>query len=505
MAKSKTIAKNTVIMYIRMFVMMIIGLYTSRVVLNTLGVDNYGIYNVVGGVVTMFSIISSSLSSSISRFLTFELGHGDIKKLKAIFSTSVIIQIAMAIGMLVIMEVVGIWFLNHKMNIAMERLSAANVVMHCSIVSFVIGLIGSPYNASIISHEKFGIFAYLTLSDAILKLLVVFLLSISPYDKLETYAVLLLGVSLLVQFVYYLYCRFQFEECKITWQFDKSLLREIGGFAGWSFFGNTSWILNSQGIDLLINLFFGVTLNAARGIANQVNSVVQGFVSNFMVTMNPQITKSYAQQDFKYLQKLVFSGAKYSYFLMLFFSLPLCLETKQILVLWLKIIPEYAVPFVRLSLVSTMVFVLGNTLTTSQSASGRIRKSAIVTSLLTFLEFPLTYLCFWLKMSPISCYIIHVFIYSLLIFVKIGLVKDYIHITYMGYCREVIFKALFVSLLSLIIPVLCYFNMPTGFVRLLIVCMVCMFASTVSIYYVGMEKNERQVVVSAILNKIKKK
>lgn len=504
MTNSKTIAKNTFIMYIRMFVMLLIGLYTSRVVLNTLGVTDYGIYNVVGGLVGMFSIVSSSFSSSISRYLTFEIGHGDKEKLNSIFSTAVFVLVVMAIGMLVVMEIVGSWFLNYKMNIPSDRLVAANLVMHCSIITFVVGLIASPYNAAIIAHERFGIFAYLTLSDAILKLLVVFLLSASHFDKLKTYAILLFMVSLLVQVVYYIYCKKQFEECHVSGKFHKGLFKELGGFAGWSFFGNASWIINTQGIDILINLFFGVTLNAARGIANQVTSVVQGFVSNFMIAMNPQITKSYAQQDYGYLQKLVFAGAKYSFFLMLFFSIPLCLETKQILVLWLKIIPEYGVSFVRLSLVSTMIFVLGNTLTSSQSASGKIKKSAIVTSLFTFLEFPFVYISFKMGMNPISCYVIHIVIFFLLVFVKIWLVKQYIHITYLDYCKEVLLKAFLVSIVSVMLPLICYTLFAEGMLRLLLVVVTSVFMSIFSIYLLGMNQNERRQFITIVVNKIRK-
>lgn len=502
MSQSGTIARNTLIMYIRMFVMMIIGLYTSRVILNTLGIEDYGIYNVVGGVVAMFSIISSSLSSSVSRFLTFEIGRGDFERLKQVFSTSVVVQIVLAIGVMIIIEILGVWFLNYKMNIPAARMEAANFVMQCSILSFGLSIINTPFNASIIAHERFGIFAYLTLSDSILKLLIVFLLSVTPYDPLKTYAILLLAVTVFVQLIYLIYCRRHFNECRFELKCNKALIKEMGGFAGWSFFGNTSWILNTQGIDILINLFFGVTLNAARGIANQVNNIVQGFVSNFMTALNPQITKSYAKGDFEYLQRLVFQGAKYSYFLMLFFALPLCLETKQILVLWLKIIPEYAVPFVRLTLISTMIFVLGNTLSTAQSSTGKMKVMAIGTSMVTFLEFPLVYVSFKLGMSAISCYLIHIFIYSVLLFVKINIVKRYIYISYMNFVQEVLFKVLLVTLLALIFPLFIILTMDDSFWRLLIIAFVGCLTTLISVFGVGMNSSERTYMLSFFLRKI---
>lgn len=502
MTNSKTIAKNTFIMYIRMFVMLLIGLYTSRVVLNTLGVADYGIYNVVGGVVSMFAIISSSLSSSISRFITFEIGHGDVSKLKEIFSTSVLAQVILAIFMFLIMELVGIWFLNYKMNIPVTRLDAANIVMHCSIITFVFGLINTPFNAEIIAHERFGIFAYITLAEACLKLLIVYLLDISPYDKLKTYAVLLLLVAIIFQIIYMAYCRNKFEECSISLKINKNLIKEMTGFAGWSFFGNASWILNSQGIDILINLFFGVTLNAARGIANQVNSVVQGFVSNFMVTMNPQITKSYAQNNFDNLHKLVFAGAKYSYFLMLVISIPICLETKQLLVLWLKVVPDYSVAFVRLTLISTMIFVLGMTLTTAQTSTGKMKKMAIGTSLLTFLEFPIVYLCFNYGLSAISCYIVHVIIYCSLLFVKIQIVKSDIGITYMAFIKSVLFKVLLVTIFTIPIPLIVYCQLNESFLRLLFVSVANILSSLLFIYCLGMNTNERSIIFRIVKNKI---
>ena len=503
MLQANKIAKNTFIMYIRMFVMLLIGLYTSRVVLNTLGVSDYGIYNVVGGVVSMFAIISSSLSSSISRFITFEIGHGDISKLKEIFSTSVLAQVILAVSMFLIMEFVGIWFLNSKMNIPAIRLDAANVVMHCSIITFVFGLINTPFNAEIIAHERFGIFAYITLAEACLKLLIVYILDISPYDKLKTYAFLLLLVALLFQIIYMIYCKKKFEECTFRLKINKTLIKEMTGFAGWSFFGNASWVLNSQGIDVLINLFFGVTLNAARGIANQVNSVVQGFVSNFTVTLNPQITKSYAQNDFDNLHKLVFAGAKYSYFLMLFFSIPICLETKQLLVLWLKVIPDYSVVFVRLTLISTMIFVLGMTLTVAQTSTGRMKRMAIGTSILTFLEFPIVYVCFKFGLSAISCYIVHSIIYFSLLFVKIQIVKRDVRITYLAFIRFVLVKVLLVTIFAIPIPLFIYCQLNESFLRLLFVSVASVLSSLLFIFSLGMNNNERTIILRYLKNKIK--
>lgn len=252
---NKRIAKNTLLLYIRTLFIMLITLYTSRVILNTLGVSDYGIYNVVGGVVAMFSVISSSLSSSISRFITYELGHGDFERLKRIFTTSVNIQIGISFVILVLAETFGLWFLNTKMNIPANRMTAANWVLQCSLISFIINLISLPYNACIIAHEKMSAFAYISILEAILKLTVVYMLLISPYDKLSTYAVLLVIVALLIRLAYGQYCKRHFEESRYKFVYDKPLIKEMTGFAGWSFFGNGAYMLNTQGVDMLINIF----------------------------------------------------------------------------------------------------------------------------------------------------------------------------------------------------------------------------------------------------------
>ncbi|MDR0893470.1 MAG: lipopolysaccharide biosynthesis protein, partial [Mediterranea sp.] len=310
-ANSKRIAKNTLLLYIRTFFTMAIGLYASRVILNVLGVDDYGIYNVVGGVVAMFSVISGALSSSISRFITFELGRGNIERLKIIFSTSVNIQMFFALIILIIGSILGGWFLNHKMNIPHERMLAANWVLYCSLITFCVNLISLPYNACIIAHERMKAFAYISILEAVLKLAILCLLLVSPFDKLSTYTVLLTLVALLVRIIYGIYCKRSFEECDYKFVYDKAVVKAMSAFASWNLFGNGAYLLNTQGVNILINLYFGVTTNAARGIAAQVETAVSSFVGNFTTAMNPQITKSYATGNLKYMFQLVCYGAKY--------------------------------------------------------------------------------------------------------------------------------------------------------------------------------------------------
>ena len=502
--RSTRIARNTLALYFRMAVMMLIGLYTSRVILNVLGVEDYGTYNVVGGVVGMFSLLTGSMSSSISRFLTFELGRDDKEHLKRVFSTSVNVQFIMALIIVFATEIIGVWFLNYKMNIPEGRMDAANWVMQCSILTFVVGLLVSPYNASIISHEKMSIYAYVSIGDAVMKLVIVFALYISPFDKLKTYAVLLLCVSLTTTCIYWTYCKRHFVECKYQRVLDKKMLKDITSYAGWGVVGDGTSILNTQGVNILINLFFGVTLNAARGIATTVDHMVQNFVRNFMVALNPQITKSYAEGDYEYMHKLIFFGSKYSFFLMLFFMIPICLETRLLLTLWLKIVPDYAVVFTQLSLVASMFTMLSNTLTTGIAATGKIRNYQLVVGMMSLSIFPMTWVAFKIGMSPVSCYVIYAAVFFMMIFAKIKIVKDKIYMSGYDYVQNVLLKALGVSILSIIIPLLICFIQEDSIIRLFEICVISASCTFASVYYIGMSKFERNYCKDIVLKKLRR-
>lgn len=498
---TQRIAKNTVFLYLRMFVMMVIGLYTSRIVLKTLGVEDYGTYNVVGGVVGMFSIVSSSMSTSISRFITYELGKNDKIRLNKIFSTAINVQLLMGAVVVILMEVIGVWFLNTQMNIPEGRMGAANWVFQLSIVSFVLGLLMVPYNASIVAHEDMGVFAYMSLLDAVLKLLIVFSLYISPFDKLISYAVLLLAVSLLMRGIYAFYCKRHYDECSYHYVNDKNLLKEMTSFAGWHFLSNGSWILNNQGVNILVNIFFGVTLNAARGVATTVDSMVQSFVNNFMTALNPQITKSYAAGDLEYMHKLVFAGAKYSAFLMMFFIIPICLETDLILKLWLDVVPEYAAVFVQWTLISSMCVILGNTLVTSVLATGKIRNYELVMGLMALSNFPIVWIAFKLGAPPVYAYIIYFSVYFLMFFVRLYLIKDLIQMSAWTYVREVFLRVLGVGVLSFSIPFLITRIQNDSVYRLIEICVISVFCSIISIMLFGMKKDEKRLVLGYIYRK----
>lgn len=500
---TKRIAKNTLMLYVRTLFTMLVSLYTSRVILNTLGVSDFGINNVVGGVVGMFSVISGSLSSSISRFITFELGHGDINKLKRIFSTSVNIQVGIALIIVILAECIGVWFVNHKLNIPTDRLVAANWVFQCSLLSFAIGLISVPYNACIIAHERMSVFAYMSILETILKLVIVYMLFISPYDKLISYAVLFVVVSLIMRLIYGWYCNKHFVESHYEIIYDRTLIKEMTGFAGWSFFGNTAYMLNTQGVDMLINIFFGVTLNAAKGVASQVQNAVMQFVGNFTVAINPQITKSYASGDREYMNKLVCRGARFSYFLLLIFAVPIVCEADYILHLWLKTVPEYAPGFLRLISFGTLMTLLGNTMLTAIQATGNIKRYQLWITIVGCLVFPLTWIAFKLGFPPETTYIIYIVIYFLLNFVRAYIAKELMDFPIKLYISDVILKVVIVSIISFILPLSLVYYLEEGFLRLCVICIVSFFSTVSVIYVLGLEGTERMMISNKFTTIIK--
>lgn len=495
---NRRIAKNTLVLYARMIFMTLLGLYTSRVILQVLGVTDYGVYSVVGGVISMMGILTKSLSTAVSRYLTFELGKGDSKRLADVFSTSVNVQLMISAVIVIVGSTLGMWFLNHKMNIPPERLEAANWVMWCSIISFVIALINVPYNAAIISHERMSVYAYMSIFEAILQLLIVLSLYLSPFDKLKSYSILGITSAIIVRAVYMIYCRRHFQECRYRFFLNVPLLKELTGFASWNFFGEGAWVLNNQGLDILINMYFGVTLNAARGIAGQVNAISTKFVSNFMTALSPQITKTYAVGDLTNMHQLVCRGAKFSFFLTMLFAIPLGFEAERILSIWLGIVPNYSVLFVRLTFLSAMCTVLGNTLVTAQFATGKIKKYQLVMTVCGFWVFPLTWLAFKLGGGPAWSYIIFITIYFGLIFVRIYLVKDMINMSWGIYLKDVLLRCGTVLIMAIVPPLMIYMLMPSSIFRLILLTIVSFVSTCAVIYWFGLQPNERTFIYDQI-------
>lgn len=495
---NKRIAKNTLLLYFRMLFMMVVSLYTSRVILNALGVEDFGIYNVVGGVVAMFTVISGSLSAAISRFITYELGKGDQSKLNRIFSASVTIQLLLSLIIVVLIESVGVWFLNAKMTIPEDRMTAANWVLQFSIVTFVINLISVPYNAAIIAHEKMSAFAYISILEAVGKLAIAFLIMWSPIDKLIYYAILMCAVAIIVRFTYGHYCKKHFVECIYHFHWDKDIQKQIFGFAGWNFIGASSTILRDQGGNIILNMFFGPSVNAARGIANQVNGAITGFVQNFMTALNPQITKSYASGNNEYMMTLVFQGARLSFYMLLLLSLPVLVNTHYILVIWLKLVPDHAVLFVQLILIFAMCESISNPLITAMLATGRIRNYQIVVGGMQLLNLPISYWCLQCGCMPESILIVAICISLGCLTARLILLRNMINLSIALYVKKVILNILVVAAISVIIPYTLTKYMSESFVTFFVISLITIFCTIIAEYCIGCSSEERLFIKDKI-------
>lgn len=498
---TKRIAKNTLMLYVRMLFGMLISLYTSRVVLQTLGVEDYGIYNVVGGVVAMFSMVSNSLSSSVSRFLTFELGKGDMEGLKKVFSTSLSIQLVLSGIIIILAETIGLWFLNTHMTIPDNRLYAANWVFHASVLTFVINLLSVPFSASIVSHERMSAFAYIGILDIILRLLIVLFIAYSglTFDRLIVYALLLVGVVCIMQAIYWSYCTRNFEECKLKLSFDVCYWKEMSSFAGWNFIGCTAGLLKDQGVNILLNMFIGPIINAARGIANTVNNVLVSFSNNFMTALNPQITKSYAAGDYDYMFSLVERGSRFSYYILLLFALPMLFEAEFVLTLWLKHYPEHTVNFVRLILIVTMCDVLSNTLMNLKAATGDVRNYQIVVGGMLLMNFPLSFFCLKIGFQPESTLIVSFIIAVSCLILRLMFLRNITGFSMKRYLYKVCGNVLEVTLIAAVLPILLYIQMHDGLVRFFLMCFLTTACSFIAIYFVGCNKDERIFIKSKII------
>ena len=485
-------------LYVRMLFQMVISLYTSRVVLNALGVEDYGIYNVVGGFVLMFNILSGSLNSAISRFITFELGTGNKDRLKKIFSSSVTIQLILAFVIIIIAETAGLWFLNYKMVIPAERMIAANWCFQLSILTFTINLISVPYNAAIIAHEKMSAFAYISILDATFKLIIAWSILISPIDRLVFYAALLALLAVFIRMLYGLYCKKHFEECEFHLSYNHSLMKQMFSFAGWNFLGACSFQLMTLGVNLLSNIYFGVIVNAARGIATQVEHAVTIFANNFTTAINPQITKSYASNQKGYMFSLMFSGAKLSFFLLLYLAIPLLFETGLILELWLKHTPDVTISFVRLTVIVCMVTVLSNTMITAMLATGNIKKYQIIVGGLGMLVFPIVWLLFYLGYPPESAYFVIIVVDVVQLLVRIVLMREMIGMPIAAFVRDVLFRVVLTSIIVFVVPLVICQILDECIIRFFIVLIASFIINSLAIMFVGLNLTERQFVYNQV-------
>lgn len=493
-SNNKRIVKNTVVLYIRMIVVMFITLYSSRIVLQALGVDDFGLYNVVGGVVALLSFLRTSLTSSTQRFLSYEIGKNDKVRLKLVFNNSMTAHVLISLIILVLAETVGLWFLNVKINIPEGREFAANVIYHLSVFSTVISMITVPFNAAVISHERMSFFAVVGVVEAVLKLGFAFLLLVFGSDKLVLYGVLMTVIVLFDLFAYWLYCKIKFEEARFRLSFDKSLFKEIFNFSGWTILGQMAVVGVNYGTNILINMFYSVAANAAMGIAQQVNGAITGLTSNFQTAFQPQITKSYASKDYPYMTSLIFYSSKVSFFLLFIATLPIMMNIDYILHIWLTTVPDFSNSFCVLFMVASIFNAMSAPLWISVFATGRIKGYQIAVSTVYFSDLVFVYVLFKLGFPPVTCMIVKTVVNFLVIFVRLFYARKEVA----GFSSKLYLKLVFLpcmlSAIITIVPVfLFYLSVNIAKVKLLATGLGIILSIVVA-YYIGLKKNERAML-----------
>lgn len=510
MAKSassgKRLAKNTILLYLRTLIVMVINLYTSRVVLSALGVNDYGIYNVIGGFVSLFTIAGGTLVSATQRFLNFELGKKQYADPNKVFCTAMGIHAVLALFLLVLFETLGLWFLNAEMNIPAERITAANFVYQFSVLSFLIKIISMPYNAVIIANEKMGAFAFISLLEASLHLVIALLLAVVGFDLLITYSALLLCSAVFIRMLYGLYCKRHFSEItKFSIVKDRSAYKRQISFASYTFLGSTASVLSGQGVNVVMNLFCGVAVNAARGIAVQVQHAIEKFVTDFMTALNPQIVKTYAAGDHNKSMSLVYQGAKFSFFLMLVFSLPIIFRTPQILHFWLKEYPDYAVEFVRLSLVYTLLTVLSKPIITEILATGEIKINALLIGGLRILILPICYFALWLGYQPTVCYYIMIGIDFIALNVRLYILRSITGVPIKGFYKHVLLHTFIVSFFGIAVVLFMDRLFNESFIGSIAFFIISLVLTAVIVFFGGLHTSERATLLAFVKKRLKKK
>ena len=489
------IAKNTLFLYLRMLLLTLVSLYTSRVILDALGVEDYGVYNVVGGVVTMFVVLSGSLNAAITRFLNIEMGKGNDERLAQVFSSSLGIQFLIAAVVLLLGETVGLWFVNHILVIPPERLVAANWCYQFSLLTFGINLISVPYNSAIIAHEKMATFAYISIFEAVSRLSIALTIVFSPIDRLVYYAGLIALLSILVRFIYARYCKRHFEECRHNVSYDKTIFKQIFSFVGWNLIGTSSYVMREHGGTILTNLYFGPAVNAARALAMKVNATVVGFVQNFMVAMNPQITQNYASGNHAYMLNLVYLGSRFSFYILFLLSFPVMMCTGELLHLWLKEVPDYTTVFIQLILILSLSESLSNPLITAMLATGKIRNYQIVVGGIYLLNIPVSWLLIELGMGPEAVLLTAIVISQIGLFARLLMLRPMIHLSPRDYLRQVYLRVWLVVAAAIVLPLVLHAVVGGGIVLNLAIAAFAFVCSLASIYFVGCNQHEKRFLL----------
>lgn len=504
---NKRIAKNTLLLYFRMFLLIAVQLYTVPIILRALGVVDYGIYNVVGGVVTMFSFLGGMLASGSQRFMAYSIGRGDEKDLKETFDTTVTIYLFFAVIALLLLECIGTWFLNTQMNIPQERMETANWVYQLSVIAFLVNLIAIPYNAVIIAHERMSFFAYISILECLLKLVAALMLPYILADKLIVYACLICMIAVLIRVIYQISCRKLFEECRhyrFTWnpETGKALL----AYSGWNVVGSIALLSRQQGLNIIINLFFGPLLNAAHSIAQQINGVLTQFINNVYMATRPQITKLYAAGNILEMWSLVFSSSRLSFYLLMYLGIPALIELDMVLHIWLGEIPQYTVAISRLMIVSILIETLGNQVIAAYQAANRIKRYQLYSSTIILLNIPLSYILLRIyNVDPLLPYIISIVLSVLYVFSILYNAKEEIGLNMVLYCKKVICKLIIVFFIVLFSVFYIVSLFPPTLLRVFLTVLLTVLLSSITIWLIGLENGEKEFIRNIIKRKICRK
>lgn len=500
-ADTKKIAKNTMMLYIRMLLIMAVTLYTSRVILKVLGVEDYGIYNLIAGFVTFLVFITNSLVSAMQRYFNVALGQNDPVKYQEIFSMSLNILFLFSILIFIVGETLGLWFVNNHLNIPSERSSAAMWVYQISLVTFVANTLRTPFHASIIAHEKMSFYAYISIVEVLLRLGLVFVLAIIPFDTLIMYALLYMSVVIGIDLIYILYCVHKFTECRYYYKKDKRLFKELLGFSGWTLLGQSSVVVKNQGEAILINNFFGVAVNAAMGIAAQVANALEMFVSNFQTAFNPQLAQSFASKDFEVHRQLLFRASKFSYFLLLILLVPIVSNIDLVLDIWLTDIPEYTNLFIRYILISYLFNALTTPFATSIFASGYIKKYQMLLSVIFMLGVVAIYVVLYFGGRPYFVSVVAIFIQLFLAIIRLYISHKYVGFSYKSLINNVLIPVSVVSILSLIFPCLVGQYTITPLLSVALIMLEALYVGLL-VFFLGVSKSERMYIIKTIKNKL---
>ena len=507
--KNKKIVKNTIFMYSRMLIMLIISLFTARIVYNTLGVENYGTYNIVAGIIVFFTFINNGLNAATKRYITGEIAEGDEKSISHVFNTCIIAHIIIALIILLLSETIGIYIINEVLNIPSDKLYAAHWVFQLSTISAILGIIQSPFGATILAYEKMDIYAYFTITDVIFKLIIIYLVQTISGDKLIVYSLLIFGISIINMIMYRIYTYKTFPVCRLKYfRIDKVLLKEIFGFTSWSLAGQAAVVGTNQGVSVLINIYNSVIINAAMGISNTITNTVQGFINNFQTAFNPQIIKSYVAKDYEYLETLMTRAAKISSFLMIIFLVPLIFEISNVLTLWLgDAYPQYTEEFCILVLLANYIEALAAPLWMMIYAQSNIKKYQILISTIYSLNFFGSWIFLYLGFNPYYVIIVRILVYSILLMIRLHYVKVlFPQFNGFKWFNNVFIKGCIIIIISLVPTYFSYQYINLNlFLNILFTTLISLLFTIPLIYSVGLEKKEKYYIRSFILNKIKRR